>query len=187
MCSQYCKWVDACIYGDNEGCWEVPKQINTKKPQMPQWKIQQCVCVERVFSMYVGKMYISPGRARAQVCSISLTNLPAPPTNILWQKTRAKREFVRQRGRVVTLPTCTYYLIYLNYLVTLHIDSVPYIVSLLLFCVTISFYIFYKCNCIVVKGLVSKHFTVKSHVTNKKCDLISFSHPCGGYLGHSSM
>ena len=37
------------------------------------------------------------GHTRAQVCPISLTTLPAPPTNILLRKTRAKRKNLADR------------------------------------------------------------------------------------------
>lgn len=48
-----------------------------------------------------GKVHLSPGQTRAQVCPISLTILLALPTDILLRKTSKGKEFGRKSGRVV--------------------------------------------------------------------------------------
>ena len=57
-------------------------------------KLYQCVCMERVSSMNEEEVYLSRDTPRAQVCPMSLTTLPAPPTDILIRKT--SRERIRQ-------------------------------------------------------------------------------------------
>jgi hypothetical protein len=75
---------------DSEGCWKVPTQANQMATKMPQPK-SVCVCIESLLNES-GRGAFILGHTRAQVCPISLTTLPAPPTDTLLRKTRAKRK-----------------------------------------------------------------------------------------------
>ena len=100
--NQLCKWVFACInviMRSVERC----QSKRTKRPQKcHNQNLTVCLHGESLLNEW-GRGVFNPGHIRAQVCPMLLKTLPAPLTNILLRKTRAKRNNSVDSGRVVTL------------------------------------------------------------------------------------